>query len=353
MQGRKVLSPMGIEHSQIVLCRSAACPLGAALAAAEQGVNAPFVHYEPYWVEGLPCTAAGLSAAIAAGIPIRAVIWLQPSADLVDSAAFVSVRPASASSRLATAGQPTLQTSLPSELQQLQVAVSQSAWDEELSSLLVLRLPVEDASSPFTKVPLSSSIADPPWAAAAAAVKTGAVAAAGAAGAAVAGAAPDVKPAAGSGGKPVSAASGTKTPGSTPGARPGSSVAGGNTAAAAAEDVLGCKELARAVLTIRNHAKYFDQWRERDVRVYRMPLSSAIQECLQTPGASQGSDSLRLVYYNHLLDSVPPERQSVPVVLHAMLEQASDTIGNFLFDRLTAAVSGSAVMASCAQNNHW
>jgi hypothetical protein len=77
-------------------------------------------------------------------------------------------------------------------------------------------------------------------------------------------------------------------------------------AAALPEEVMGCKELARALLTVTDQAKRFDCWRQSGVHVYRMPPPAA-------PGMG---------YYRHLLDSVPSERHSVPQVLHAMLEQA-------------------------------
>jgi hypothetical protein len=70
---------------------------------------------------------------------------------------------------------------------------------------------------------------------------------------------------------------------------------------------VGCKELARALLTVTDQAMHFDCWRQSGVHVYRMPPPAA----------------LGMGYYRHLLDSVPLERHSVPLVLHAMLEQAS------------------------------
>jgi len=319
----------------IVSCMCA----GSALAAAQNDMESPYVHYEPYWVEGLPSTAAGLSAAIAAGVPLRAVVWLHPTAPATAadsstgraSSASSNLRPNSAASvRLSTGGAPASAVVhiLPQELQQLQDTIGGAAWDSELSSLLVLRVGVEVAESPFTNVPARSSIADPSWAAAssaAAAAKAAAAAAAVAAAAATAAAAPDTKHSSSAGGKPGSAASGAKQSSSGgAGGRPGSSVAGSTGAAAAAaaasaapEEVLGCKELARTLLTVRDQAARFDQWRTRDVRVYRMPgmsLAAATSAGSQTAGSSMG-------YYTHLLDSVPPERQSVPLVLHAMLEQ--------------------------------
>jgi hypothetical protein len=79
--------------------------------------------------------------------------------------------------------------------------------------------------------------------------------------------------------------------------------------------VLGCKELARALLSVRDHAKVYDQWRAA-VRVYRMPAPGSTSS-----SSSSNCDDSSMNRYNQLLESVPQERQSVPVVLHAMLEQ--------------------------------
>jgi hypothetical protein len=76
---------------------------------------------------------------------------------------------------------------------------------------------------------------------------------------------------------------------------------------------MGCKELARALLSVGAHAKVYDQWRAA-VRVYRMPAPGS------SSSSSVGSSMNR---YRQLLSNVPQERQSVPVVLHAMLEQVS------------------------------
>lgn len=309
---------------------------GSALAAAQNDMESPFLHYEPYWVEGLPSTATGLSAAVAAGVPLRAVVWLHPTAPAVAadsttgraSSASSNLRPNSAASaRLSIGGAPASAVvhSLPQELQLLQDTIGGAAWDSELSSLLVLQVGVEDAASPFTNVPASSSIPDPSWAAASSAAAAAKAAAAAAAVAAAA--APDTKHSSSAGGKPGSAASGAKQSSSGgAGGRPGSSVAGSTGAAAAAaaasaapEEVLGCKELARTLLTVRDQAARFDQWQTRDVHVYRMPGAAATSAGSHTAGSSMG-------YYTHLLDSVPPERQSVPLVLHAMLEQVRNCV---------------------------
>jgi hypothetical protein len=50
------------------------------------------------------------------------------------------------------------------------------------------------------------------------------------------------------------------------------------------------------------------------VHVYRMPAPTVSA----VPGGGSGQ---RMGYYQHLLDSVPPERQNVPLLLHAMMEQ--------------------------------
>lgn len=81
------------------------------------------------------------------------------------------------------------------------------------------------------------------------------------------------------------------------------------------------------LLTVRDHAKRFYQWHDRDVHVYRMhmPRAEAAAAAAESDSAadSSGGGSARMGYYKHLLDSVPPERQSVPLVMHALLEQVS------------------------------
>jgi CRISPR-associated protein Cas5t len=298
--------------------------------AAKDNLNGPFQHYEPYWVDGLPTTAAGLSATVSAGIPLRAVVWVHPSA-VAPSADNSSARLSASGNARPASGASTRQSSaaggvpaavvytLPAELQQLQNAVRAAAWGFELSELLVLQLSVEDAASPFTRVPAGSSITDPAWAAASSAAA--AAKAAAAAAAAAAAPPPDVKPASSAGKAGSNASTGAKTS-SSGSARPGSSVAGASAAAAAAalpEEVHGCKELARVLLTVRDQAKRFDKWQKQDVHVYRMPAPST---CTAAAGSS---DSQSMRYYSHLLDSAPPERQSVPLVLHAVLEQVRCT----------------------------
>lgn len=320
------------------------------MAAAKEAVDSRFVHYEAYLVEGLASTAAGLSAAITAGIPLRAVLWLHPSpaaanAGTADASAAATTRSScggantrpisGASTRHSTAGGAGIVSAahdLTQELQQLQDAVCKAAWDSELSGLLVLQVPVEDAASPFTCVPPNSHVTNPAWAAASSAANA-AKAAAAAAAAATAAVVPETKQGSSAGAKPAAAAAGPKTSssgGSQAGGRPGSSVAGstaGGAAAAAAaaalpEEVLGCKELARALLTIRDQAKRFDTWRNQEAHVYRMPgprAPSAAAAVASSQGASHSSACMG--YYRHLLDSLPPERQSVPLLMHAMLEQ--------------------------------
>lgn len=299
-------------------CVSTLCT-GAALSAAQQATNSPFSHYEPYWVEGLPTTAAGLSAAVsAAGISLRAVLWLYPhTGQPVPPAAAAPPLTAGLTVQEGAAAQ--CKAALPEELAKLQAAVAVAPWTSPLAGLLVLPVPIGDPSCPFTTVPPASTVANPPWAAAssaAAALKL-----------ALAAAAAEPKPASASGGKPGSAVAGAKQGLSSSGAvagraaAPGSAggvggaaagaAASGVTSAAAPAEVVGCKELARALLTVCDHAKLYDQWRAA-VRVYRMP----------PPEPSAGkSCSSSTYYYQHLLSNVPPERQNVPIVLHALIEQ--------------------------------
>jgi hypothetical protein len=288
---------------------------GAAVAAAAEAMNSLYCHYEPYWVEGLPTTAAGLTAAItAACMPLRAVVWLHPHTTGSNLAAGLG---STAQDGAVGGAQKQSEPALPEELTKLQTAIAAAPWDSALAGLLLLPLPVGDASSTFTAVPQTGTIANPPWAAAssAAAAMRAALTAATAA---------EPQQMSASGGKPASAKPGQSSSGGTvgtagkaAGAAAGGAATGaaGSAAAAAPEEVMGCKELARALLSVGNHAKVYDQWRAA-VRVYRMPAPGSSSSSSSSVGSSMNG-------YRQLLSNVPQERQSVPVVLHAMLEQVS------------------------------
>lgn len=274
-----------------------------AIAAAEQALDSPYSHYEAYWIDGLPSTAAGLQAAVTAGVPLRAVVWLHQSSKAAEGAGPDAASAASSNS-----------TSWPDELLKLQSAVAAAPWDSWLASLLLLAVPIGDTYSPFTAVPAGTIIANPPWAAAASAA------------AAMRATAAEVKPPPSTAGKPAAAgARGNSGSGAQGAAKPGTASAGTATAGAAAsslapagpEDVPGCKEIARAVLTVRDQARVFDQWMA-SVRVYLMPKPQ--------------QDGYSMSCYEKLLSTVPPERTSVPVLLHAILEQVQTCSSGF--DRL-------------------
>jgi hypothetical protein len=74
------------------------------------------------------------------------------------------------------------------------------------------------------------------------------------------------------------------------------------------QDVPGARELARALATLLHTAQVYDEWKSQ-ATVYVLP---AVGE----PG---NSDSMSL--YRHLLGCVPAERQTVPLVLDAVLQQ--------------------------------
>ena len=76
------------------------------------------------------------------------------------------------------------------------------------------------------------------------------------------------------------------------------------------QDVPGARELARALATLLHTAQVYDDWKDK-ATVYALP---AVGE----PG---NSDSMSL--YRHLLSGVPPERQTVPLVLDAILQQVT------------------------------
>lgn len=258
-------------------------------------MDKPYSHYEAYWVEGLPTTATGVAAAIAAGIPVRAVVLLHYPDKAATAAGVESA---------GSGGE----VPWPEELVKLQTAIAAAPWDSALASLLLLPVPLNDPESPFTAVPQAGAIANPPWAAAssAAAAMKAAMAAASAS---------EAKPPASAGNKAAPSArinSSTPAPTSAKPSSAASNTAAGaaaaNTAAAGPEEVAGCKELARALLTVRDQARVYDQWRA-SVCVYLMPKPPEA-------GCNMGR-------YERLLSTVPPERQNVPAIWHAMLEQVS------------------------------
>jgi hypothetical protein len=210
---------------------------------------------------------------------------------------------------------------LSKELIQLQDAVAAASWNSPLSNFIVLPIAVGDVASPFTKVPLNSCITDPAWAAessAAAAAKPAALtAAAAAASAAVDSKAVPPSPGAGKAASNLKAAVNSSTGRAVASAGGSSASAAGDKGQVPPEEVLGCKELARGLLTVRNQAQLYDQWRAA-VRVYHMPQPATSSGVCRT-GADGGGTGMS--YYQHLLSRVPSECQSVPVVLHALLEQ--------------------------------
>jgi hypothetical protein len=92
------------------------------------------------------------------------------------------------------------------------------------------------------------------------------------------------------------------------------------------------RELARAVLTLRNVAAAYDHWRA-STTVHRMPPPPAALACALCSSNGTDDDGLAAAesastalaaaapHYTHVLSGVPNELCSVPLLLHAVVEQ--------------------------------
>lgn len=257
-----------------------------ALAAATAGLTSSYIHYEPYWVEGVPLTLGTVKAFAESGIPVRGAIQLQPPANVVPDAKPVtppSGRPASSPPVQLPAQPDTL-----AAFREMKQAAASQQWASAIGQLAVVELRVGDVGNVFVAPPAVGSVITPSWAV----VRS------------VPAAESSPAPAAGNGASKATAAAGK--PGATakppPSAKPQAAAA----AAVAPEDVPGVRELGRVLATLKEHARVYDEWR-KCVRVYSMPPPDT------------GCNSM--TYYDHMLSTVPYERQNVPVVLHALLEQ--------------------------------
>jgi hypothetical protein len=259
------------------------------LAAAQQQLAASWDCYQTYWLEGLPTSVEGLSAVVAAGVPVRAVLVVTPPAPATDGAG----PPAAAEG--AAEGSPD-----PAFADPLALAAAAAEWGSPLAGVAVLVVGQGTPSSCLvtgvTSPPTSSSsiLSSPAWIATLAAEAAAAKAAADAAAADKAGAK-------GAAGKAPAGKGGKGAPASD----------------AALLELSGLQEVARALATAPSVAKLYDEWKAA-ATVYQLadldvPLGAGEQQ-----GAVGGRET---ALYRHLLSTVEPERQSVPVLLHAMLEQ--------------------------------
>jgi len=264
---------------------------GAALAEAEARAGAKFTHYQPYWVEGLAGTAPGLAALVSAGLAVRSVIWLHPvpapSATSLDE-------PAAAAPPASAAG------GVPALVEALVAARAEAAWGTPLGSLALLEVLVGPGSSSEAAETVAGSLLfhSP--------------------GAAAAIASPAWAPADGSG--LVAAQQSAPDAASAPCAAP--------------EQTVGVVELSRALLTVCSQAAGYDAWRAAATVVALTPPSAS--DCsgggsskAVTGDASDMPASSDLVAtagpsiscYERLLQGVPPERQGIPLLLAAMVQQ--------------------------------
>lgn len=56
-------------------CEAAARTANQKLAAGQAAMDQPYVHYQPYWVEGMGESGEAVLAAAEAGVPLRAAVW--------------------------------------------------------------------------------------------------------------------------------------------------------------------------------------------------------------------------------------------------------------------------------------
>jgi hypothetical protein len=318
---------------------AASAAAAAAAAAARAALGAPHRQYEAYLIEGLPANAAGLQAAAEAGVPLRACVLLRPAPAAAPGSAGGVQQPGAQAPVLDAVQQEAL-AALVAEHASLAAAVAAAPWGHALQRVAAIELEAGGLDGLWATPPCGSCVADPPWAAAATAARQAAVAAAkeaaaaAAASAAAAAAAPPPAPA-GKGspeGKPLSAGPGSAPMGQQQrsstfkaSAKDAAAIAAAAAAAAAEvppEAVPGALELGRLLLTLRDAlAPAYDSW-AASARVHALPAP----ELPPAGGWLEGWPGAGL--YRALLAGVPAERQSVPLLVHAMLEQVGVAQGH-------------------------
>lgn len=261
---------------------------------------------------------------MAAGLPLRSVVWLRAADDAAAAAA------ASSTVDPATAGQPAGQEvnpQPPALFVAMAAASGTSGWGTLLGGVAVLEVAVggtgqlsdgsgfgdscpSGAAGLFSCPPAGGDVVSSPWANR----ETGTIAP-------IAAVPPHAPPAGAA--KPPAAA-----------AKAGGKVA--TVAAAAApevppEQVPGVVELARALLTVAACAAVYDAWKaSATVMPLVRLLPQADERLMQRLGLSEPSgcraDSPSIASmsrYASVLECVPPERQTVPLLLAAMVEQVA------------------------------
>lgn len=260
------------------------------LAAAQQQLAAPWDCYQTYWLEGLPTSVEGLAAVVAAGVPVRSVLVVAPPAPATDAAG------APAAGEGAAEGSSAAAAAAPAD--PLALAAAAAEWGSPLAGVAVLVVgqgtPSTCLSTGASPASSSSILSSPAWIATLAAEAAAAKAAADAAAATNAG---------GKGGA-----------GKAPAAKGGK---GGPASDAALLELSGLQEVARALATVPSVAKLYDEWKAA-ATVYQL---AGLETPLGVGEQQGGAGGREAALYRHLLSTVEPERQSVPVLLHAMLEQ--------------------------------
>lgn len=229
---------------------------GEKLEAAMVTMEQKYVHYQPYWVEGLGTTAEAVLAAAEAGVPLRGAIWahVAPGSKPAGEGEPPPAPPAEgAGEGLDTPPPPPIPA--PELWAALKEAARTAGWDDVAGRLVALEieLPHVPVPPPVDEDPKAKKSAKKP----------------------------DPK---------KKGAAEEPTPPPTP-----------------PQDTPGWDRLAALLAGLCRRVRSYEEWR-RTVTVY---------------DATAPEPAVPMSYYNALVGTVPEERVSVPVLLHAMLEQVA------------------------------
>ncbi|KAG2498338.1 hypothetical protein HYH03_003597 [Edaphochlamys debaryana] len=302
----------------------------------------PFVCYQSYTLSGMELSLDAIRTALDAGAPLRSVVWARPpppAAPPVDSGASDAPSTAGAGGAAAPPAAPT-----PAGWwSDVRAAAAKALWDDVMARIVSLEVEVPAYVPPAPEVPEKGK--KPPSAKPAAKAKTG----------------KEAKEAA------AAAAAAAEAAAAAAAAAPPAEV-----------DAPGFEELTAAVLKLAKNVRTYDEWRA-SVKVYddkqldppalppppvppgppptpqALPTGTgvaAIAQAAQIKAANekaavdhaekeaayaaavieyeelQRAAALKeppktLGYYGALLDGVPLERVSIPLVMHALLEQVA------------------------------
>ncbi len=269
--------------------RKRAADAADALAAAQQQQALQLTLYQPYIVEGMGASADALTAFAQSDVQLRAVIWAHPPAPAVDAAAAAETLATDAAAAEAAAPPPPPPPPPPPELwAAMRQACLASGWDGAAGGVAAIEVVFPAPLGP---------VAPPPE---------------------------EENPKKGAAAKkdPKKKAEEEAAPAAPP------------------PDVPGWELLGGALSRLCHRVRAYKEWRSR-VKVRLLPGSAPLpyhpplqmapvlsKTACALPGAqvydaTEAEPLPSTAYYSSLLDTVLPERISVPLMLHAMLEQVA------------------------------